>query len=239
MSFAARRFESEQRKAAVARNESVALTHGSLLHKPALGRADEFEQVLYLPRLRNLLLNAGERLRGIEAGTGQQPEGVLQRFNRFRPKAAALQAHAIRTVDFAFVVASGLRERKHVLLDNRAAAHHGMLADAAELVDGAEATDVGEILHNYVPGKGDSVGQDGVVMNDNVVSYMHISHQQVVISYHRAHPAALRAAVDGYKFPDAVAVADDGLGLFAFVLFVLRGHAAGAEREKNVVAANR
>jgi hypothetical protein len=66
VAFTSRRFESEQRKAAIAGDESV--THEDLFDEAAIGRAKESQQFLHLGGLRNLFFDASQSLRGVQAG---------------------------------------------------------------------------------------------------------------------------------------------------------------------------
>ncbi len=57
-----------------------------------------------------------------------------------------------------------------------------------------------------------------------IVRHVHVSHQQIAIANRRGQTAAFGAAMDGYEFADAVAIADAGKGPFAMILLVLRSH---------------
>ncbi len=59
-----------------------------------------------------------------------------------------------------------------------------------------------------------------------------------MISNDGAHPSALRAAMNGDKFANAVAIANDRLRSFAAILLILRRDATGTEREEDVVGAD-
>ena len=67
---------------------------------------------------------------------------------------------------------------------------------------------------------------------------MNIGHDPIAIANFRECAAAFCAAVDGDEFPDGVFAADAGFGIFASILFVLRGHAYGRVRIEEIVFAN-
>src|SRR5581483_6278915 len=139
-----------------------------LFNETAIRAANELKQKLDLLCERNFFFDAREGLRGVETGAGQNAEGILQRLNRIGRKAAALKADAIRAVDFGLVSGGGDRVRKDVLFDDAVTADQGVATDAAKLMNGAEAADVGVILHNNVSGEGNAVREDGVVVDEHV-----------------------------------------------------------------------
>ena len=147
----------------------------------------------------------------------------------WRCEAAALQADAVGAehADLALADRGGVRQ--HVLNHDAVGADEGVPADAAELVDADEGADLGPIADGDVAGERDAVGQDDVIADADVVRDVRVGHEQVVAADGGEQAAALRAAVDGDEFADAVAVADAGLGALALVFQVLRGDADGAE----------
>src|SRR5579859_1628770 len=100
-----------------------------------------------------------------------------------------------------------------------------MSADAAELVDSAGRADDRPIANCDMAADGRGVSQDGVTPDMRIVREVDVSHQQVVVADGGEHSAALRAAMDGDKFANLIAIADACLRRLAVILQNLRGNA--------------
>ena len=136
------------------------------------------------------------------------------------------------------MLGGGNGERQNGLFDDAAAAHNAVPAYVDELVHGAESAEIGVIVHCDVAGESDSVGNDGVVADDDVMGNVDVRHQKVVVTDGRDKAAALRTAVDGDKFADFITIADPGFGRLTLVFQVLRSYTAGAIRKENIVFTN-
>jgi hypothetical protein len=174
-------------------------------------------------------------LGGVQAGACQNAKRVLKGLNGVGGKAAALEADAISAVDLQGMVGCGNRVRKDVLLNDAIASDHGVTADAAELMDGTQAADVGVILDDNVAGEGDAIGENDVVIDRDIVRHVDIRHHQIAISDAGDHATALRAAVNGDEFPDGIVIADASFRGLAPIFFVLRGDTARGIRIEDVV----
>jgi len=111
-------------------------------------------------------------------------------------------------------------------------------ADAAELVDAGKAAENHMVADFNVPGEGGVVGKNAVVPDLAVVGDMHVGEQPVVIADAGHAAATAGAAIDGDKFADGVAVADDELRALAREFLVLRLAANRGMAEDAVVFAD-
>ncbi len=113
-----------------------------------------------------------------------------------------------------------------------------MATDPAELVNGRETAENGVVLDFDMAGQRRGIGHDHPVVNLAVVGHVRIGHEQVVVADHRLAATIHRAAVQGGKLADAVAIADDQPGFLAAVLEILRVGADRSELEDLVVTAD-
>ena len=74
---------------------------------------------------------------------------------------------------------------------------------------GGKAADDGPVLHKTMSRKRGVIGHDDVVSDRAVMRHMHIGHEQVAVTDAGDAAAAFRSPVQGGKFADAVAAADD------------------------------
>lgn len=144
--------------------------------------ANEIEQVANFRSLRNFFFDAREGLGSIEAGACEDAKGRLQRLDRIGAVAAALEADAVGSIYLDLVIRSSDRIRKHILLDDAVAAHHGVPPDAAVLMDSAQPADIRVVIDDHVSGEGDRVGENRVVVNGYIVRHMNVGHQQIAVS---------------------------------------------------------
>src|SRR5436190_23203118 len=115
-----------------------------------------------------------------------------------------------------------LRVGEHVLRAHGAAAHEGVLADAAELMDGGEGADGGEVADLDVAGQRGAVGEHGVRSDVTVVRDVRVSHEEVVrVDGGEAAPTH-RATIYRDEFSEYIVVTDFQLGSLALILQVLR-----------------
>ena len=113
-----------------------------------------------------------------------------------------------------------------------------MPADAAELVHAAERAHVRPVLDDDVPGEPTLLPRmTWFPMLQSCATWAYvISRLSLPMLVTRPPPCG--AAMDRDEFADAVAAADAGFGALAFVFQVLRGHADGRVREKDVIFAD-
>src|SRR6185312_4234163 len=90
----------------------------------------------------------------------------------------------------------------------------------------------------HVTGQGRIIGEHHVAADLAVVGNVHVGQHPVVVAKSGDAAAAPRAAVDGDKFADQVAVANDELGALASEFLVLWIPAKGGELGDAVVAAD-
>ena len=173
-----------------------------------------------------------------ELGARQQAQRGLQVLDGVAREAAPLQADAVGAEHLDLALAYGVRKRQHVLRHHAVSADEGVPPDAAELVHAGGGADHRPVPHRHVPAQRDGVGQHHVIADVHIVRHVRVGHQQVVVADAGDQAAALGAAMDGDEFADVVAVADARFGALAVVFQVLRGHAHGAVREKDVVLAD-
>src|SRR4051794_24133040 len=100
------------------------------------------------------------------------------------------------------MIGRGDRIGQHVLFDYAAASNKRVAADAAELVDRAQPADVGVILDRDVASKGDAVGENRIVANDDVVRHVYIGHEQIAVADRGKQAATFRAAMNSNEFAD-------------------------------------
>ena len=96
-----------------------------------------------------------------------------------------------------------------------------MRTDVYELVHQCTAADDGEIIYFHFAGQLRGVGHDDIVVQDAVVRHMAVSHDEVVVTDDGLSFAG-STAVDRDELTHDVVVTDDGPGLFAVELQVLR-----------------
>ena len=97
---------------------------------------------------------------------------------------------------------------KHIAIQGRRKAAETVRTQTGKLVHSSEAAKNGIIFHYNVAGERGVVGKNDVVPNHTVMSYMDISHEQIVITNLRQILVLLGPAMHRHRFPDGIAVAD-------------------------------
>ena len=82
----------------------------------------------------------------------------------------------------------------------------------------------GIIIHLHFASQLNGIAHDNMVVENAVVRYMAISHDQAVVAYHGLTLGG-RTAVYGSAFADDRTITDDGQGLFTLELQILRNSA--------------
>jgi hypothetical protein len=140
--------------------------------------------------------------------------------NLVRRDASPLQADEIQG-NKTGAVALHDAEWRDVLRDHRASGDEGELADANELVDGAQAAEDSPITDFDMPSQSRRIRQPNPVANVAIVRDMRTRHEKVVVSDNRLAASRRCARLQGRVFTDYVPVADPQQGRFSFVLQVL------------------
>lgn len=169
----------------------------------------------------------------IEIASTEEAVGFAEGADFFGGEAAAFQPDLINSADLGRV-AVGNHEGRHVLNDFRASAEDGVLADAAKLVDPAQATDDRIVLDDDMSGQGAIVGKNDMIPDRAIVGDMGVGEEVIVIS-DDGLTSGTGTAIDGAEFAEAVVVADFEVGRLGFVFEILRPLSNRTEREEMVV----
>jgi hypothetical protein len=129
------------------------------------------------------------------------------------------------------------QERRHVLHDFRATADDRVRANAAKLMHRAQAADDGMIAHDDMSRQSGVVGENRLVPDYAIVRDVRVGEEEITVADDR-FLAGTRAAMDGGKFAEGVALADFEMGRLALVFQVLRLEADGRVRKKFIPRAN-
>ena len=97
-----------------------------------------------------------------------------------------------------------------------------MFADTAELMDGTECTDRGEVADLHVAGQRGVVGEDCIRTDVTVVRHVRVSHEEILPADGGCSAASGRPAIHGDEFAKDVVIADGQLGALAAILEILR-----------------
>ncbi len=196
------------------------------MHAP-LGFADELQQVGDLGDVSHFLLSLSQRFVAQQPGVEEQPVGPLQPLDRLDREALALEADGVHAVALGVPGAGGLHEGQHVLGGHGEAAHEGVVAHPAELVDRGEGADVAAVPNLHVSREGGGVGEDVLAAHVAVVRDVGAGHQEVVVGQGGEPAAAFGAPVQRAAFAEDVAVANLQAGGRPLELEVLGTHAEG------------
>src|SRR5207253_1076854 len=121
---------------------------------------------------------------------------------------------------------------------DRACGHHGVGADATELMYPDESSQHRMIADDDVAGELRVVRKRGVVADDAIVRDMAIRQHPVAVADRRRPTVEHGSGVNGHELADDVVVADLGRGRFAAVLAVLRNLADRRKLEDAIAAAD-
>lgn len=160
-----------------------------------------------------------------EKGVEGQPDPVKARL----VEPGALQSNDVEAGK-AGAVANDGTERDDVPFDTGHATHHGAGANPNELMDGGGTPDERAISDGNVPAHDGIIGNDHMVAKIAIMSDVNDRHQKTAIAYAGDTRARHRAAMDGAVFTYRAGAADDRLGIFTFILKILRRKTNGRER---------
>jgi hypothetical protein len=73
-------------------------------------------------------------------------------------------------------------------------------------------------------GETNAVTQDYVISDVAIVRDVSVSHKEAIVTNAGTETASFCAPVNGYKFPDSVAIPDARECPLTFILQILRGH---------------
>ena len=204
-------------------------------HNPPLRRLQEVEhlQDLFvlcgLRRLENLDL-------GGQIGLLLEEEGLvsgLEGPDVFLGETAALKAYQVQAAELGRVPI-GNCEGGNILHDLGAAAHHGVSAHPAELVNAGKSRENDVIFYRDVTGKSGGVGEDTVVSDYCIVGNMSVG-EQVVVGTDPGGVLRAGSAMDGDELAEGIAVSYSGVGGFAGILQILTLGPDGGEGIEFVV----
>jgi hypothetical protein len=125
-----------------------------------------------------------------------------------------------------------------VVLDPGEAADHGLLADADELVHGAQAAEIGVVLDFHVAAERGVVRHDHAVADQAIVGHVDRRHEQAAVADPRDPAAAGGPRVHGDVLADLIVGPDHQLRVLAAVLEVLRPVPQAHEREDPAAVAD-
>ena len=137
---------------------------------------------------------------------------LLDGMNLFRRETATVQAHRVNTA-----VRNGFAGRndigRDIFVDLRTALNHHMATDMTELMHQRTTSNDREVIHFHFAGQLRGIRHDDVVMQDAVVRYMAVGHDEVVIT---DDGLAFRrcAAMNSDELAQHAVIADDGPGLY-------------------------
>lgn len=161
---------------------------------------------------------------------------LLDGFDLLLSKSSAVQSHAIDTAVLDGL-ASGNDIGRNVLVDLAATLDHHMLSDMGELMHEGAATDDGVVLYHYLTRQLYGVGHDDIVVQDAIVRHMAVRHNEAIAS-DNGFALAERTTMNGSALADGGVVSDDGEGLFAVELKVLRDGSYDCRGEDTAVLAD-
>lgn len=176
-----------------------------------------------------------ERLCGVHAVLVKKAVHLLYRVDLFGCESAAVESYGVDAAE-RDRFARDDSERRYVLVDLRASLYHTMSADMSELVHEGAAADDGEVIYFHLAGELSGIGHDDVIMQDTVVRYVAVCHDEVVIADYGLTFAGC-TAVDSHELTEHAVIADDGPGLFAAELEILRHTTDDGVREHMAVIA--
>ena len=111
---------------------------------------------------------------------------------------------------------------KNVLVGKGAGSQKRERTQPNELRDGSHTTNDHVRLYDNVTGELRQVCQDDVIADLAIMTYVSVRHDEHAVPYTGDPSALLATEVQRGAFPDSVVVADDELGVAAFVGPVLR-----------------
>src|SRR5438874_811677 len=147
--------------------------------------------------------------------------GLAQQVDFGARQAGPLQADDVEAAQ-AGAVADGDRIGNDVADNCRAAAKEGVVADAHELMNGGEPTDIDVVADLAVAAERRAIGEGGVPADNAIMGDVGIGEEIAVVADGRLAAAGIRADMHGDVFTDGAILADDQRGTPALVLGVLR-----------------
>jgi hypothetical protein len=178
-----------------------------------------------------------EGLAGVELRSQKQAIGAFNGANAFGAKAAALQSDAIDAETPRIPLADDQREGWNVLSNHGRGTDIRIEADAAELVHWRKCANRGVILDRHVSGQSGAIGENRVVADNAIVSYMSRSHNEVIVSYARYASTLDGSTAHRNALAKHIAVPDFQARALSRVLQILGFAANSAKRMQHVAAA--
>jgi hypothetical protein len=205
------------------------------LHDPSFGFLDKTNDLISILPRRELLSDLFDGLGRIQVGIENDPEHILQGLDPLAGKSLSSQSNGIQPIKKRRACSGYSAEGKHILGDNRIPTDESILPYPAELVDTAESTDCGKIIHIDVTAESCPMQKNGLVSNDTIMGNVRIGHEVVIMADNRLFSASDSAPVYGHEFPEYVIVPDLHARLFPFVRDVLGFGPDGRKRGKPTI----
>lgn len=202
----------------------------------ALGVAHKEDDFIALFGGGKLGFNALNGIGVVEAGEVEVAVDFLNVANYLGGEATAAKADRVDT-GIGNGLASCLDIWRNVLVDKRTALNHDMRADVTELVDESASANHGKVVNDNLTGNLSGIGDNHIVANHTVVSYVAVGHNEAVAA---DNGLALGggATVDGNTFANGGVVADYGKSVLATELEVLRDAGDNGTGENGAILAN-
>lgn len=170
-----------------------------------------------------------QRLGGVHTALIEKTVGLLDSVDLLGREAATVEADGVDTAIRDRLTGSD-DERRYVLVDTRTALYHHMASYMAELVNQRTASDDGEIIYFHFACQLSRIGHDDIIMQDTVMCYMAVSHNEVVIAYDGL-TFAERSAVNGNELTEDTVVSDNRPCHFVMEFQILRDSTDHCRRE--------
>jgi hypothetical protein len=194
-----------------------------LSDESALGTLHEFNQRGHLGRRPALLFYFCQSVSCIHFGPEGYPIRLLELDDALFGKTLALQAEGVNSVNLCLIaVADGLDKRQSIAGDYGEAADEGVRTDPAELMHRGECADGCMIAHGDVPGESGCIGHYDMVSYDVIVSDMAVGHDEIIAPDNGDPMSARSAAIEAYKLPKYIVIANLEVGRFTRVFEILR-----------------
>ena len=144
-------------------------------------------------------------------------------------KSGQIQSSERGTVSFCQTVG------RDVLCQGTRAAYHGEVTDVYELVYRCQSADDHIVPQFHMARKGRAVGEDTVVSQNDIVSKVYVSHQEIAVADLCDRTAAFGTRVEQGKLADGIVVTDDQFHIFSGIFEILRDRTDGSMGEDTVV----
>lgn len=195
----------------------------------AVGAAEEAENLISDGRWCHGLFNLHNRLFEQQTALVDDMVDGVDLFNIFLSETTTTHAYAV-DASIGDWLATHCDKRWEVFVDPRAALQHHVCTDTGELVDERTAAQHCIVANNDFACELHCVRHDDVVAKAAVVSYVAVSHHEVVIAHHGLSFGSC-AAVNGAALAEHAVVAHHGARLLALEFQILWDATNGSTRK--------